>query len=335
MKGYLAQLLFLLSGIPVLFFSCRSIDEIAIDKISSMMASDSGTASFLQDDDPLLVADALPFILKMYEMLIAMNPEDADLRLAAGKGFVMYANAFIQTPAVMLSDDLWEQQEQMLQRARNMYLRGRDYILDGLVMKLDLQEDPLEMEPDIFLGEVEKEDASSLYWAAAGWLGAFSCNPLDMNLGSRIYLPVDYLYRALALDEAVENGGLHDLLITIWSSLPAGIIGKAFLAAPETGAFSAAYYEGNGISSGPEDRARFHLNEALVLSGGLNPSPYLSYATGFPVMQQDYETFESMLQKALAIDPDEDPDNRLTILVMQDKAAWYLEHREDFFLVDF
>ncbi len=326
----------LLCGSLLLFASCRSLDEIVVDKISLMMSSDDGAGAFVRDDDPQLVADALPFVLKMYEMLIEMNPDDPALKLAAGKSFIMYANAFIQTPAGMLPDEEWESQEIMLNRARKMYLRGRDYVSEGLALKLELSSDPLSEDPDDLLRQTGPELAPYLYWTGAAWLGAFSCNPFDMELGSGIYKPVSYLFYALQLDETLENGGVHDLLITVWSSIPGGIIDKAFLSTPHTaGAFSAVYYKEAGIGDSAEERALYHMERALALSEGNNPSPYVSYATGIPVMKQDYETFERMLQAALAIDPAGDPDNELVAVIMQDKARWYLDHREDFFLLDF
>ena len=327
---------FLLMVSLLIFSSCRSVDEIVVDKISKMMSSDEGSGAFVRDDDPQLVADALPFVLKMYEMLMEMNPDDAGLKLAAGKSFIMYANAFIQTPAGMLPDDEWENQEIMLSRARNMYLRGRDYVAAGLALELDLPSDPLQEDPEVILEQTDPELAPYLYWAGAAWLGAFSCNPFDMELGSGIYKPVAYLFFALKMDENLENGGIHDLLITVWSSIPGGIIDKAFLSTPDTaGAFSAVYYKTAGVGNSPEERALYHMERSVALSEGNNPSPYVSYATGIPVMKQDYETFESLLNKALAIDPSGDPDNELVTVIIQDKARWYLDHREDFFLMDF
>ena len=325
-----------LIGLVLTVSSCRSVDEMAIDKISEIMSSDSGSGAFTRDNDPQFVADALPFAMKMYEMLIEMNPDDADLRLAAGKTFIMYANAFLQTPAGMMGDEDWAEQEIMLYRARNMYLRGRDYVLSSMALNHDDFNDLLKSDPDALLERIGQDDASALYWAAAGWLGAFSCNPFDMELGSRIYLPVAFLFRGLELDETVERGGAHELFITIWSSIPRGIIEKALLTAPRTaGAFAGKYYTEAGVGNNIESRARFHLKRALELSDGLNPSPYVSFATGIPVQQQNYDEFEMLLNKALAIDPEDDPDNELVILITRQKASWYLEHREDYFLLDF
>ena len=43
---------------------------------------------FTSDDDPELVRDAFPFGLKTYELLIAEDPENPALYLAAAAGFV-------------------------------------------------------------------------------------------------------------------------------------------------------------------------------------------------------------------------------------------------------
>ena len=325
-----------LIGLALTISSCRSVDEMAINKISEILSSDSGAGVFTRDDDPQFVADALPFAMKMYEMLIEMNPDDVDLRLAAGKTFVMYANAFLQTPAGMMPDEDWEEQEILLYRARNMYLRGRDYVLSAMALNHENFQELLESDPDALMEQMTADDATALYWAAAGWLGAFSCNPFDMELASRIHLPVAFLFRGLELDETVERGGAHELLITIWSSIPRGIIEKSLLTAPGTvGVFEKVYYKEAGVGEDEESRARFHLKRALELSGEYNPSPYVTFAAGFPVKQQNYDEFESLLEKALAIEPEDDPENELIIHITRRKAAWYLEHREDYFLLDF
>lgn len=316
--------------------SCRSIEKMAVNKLSDMLSSDSGAGAFTRDDDPQLIADALPFTLKMYELLMDLNPEDSALKLAAGKAFVMYANGFIQTPASMLGDEEYLKQEKMLERSRKMYLRGRNYILQSLFLEIKDGEELLALDPDGFLKEVDKNQVTALYWASAGWLGAFSCNPFDMELAQTVHIPVAFLFRALDLDEEYGNGSIHDLMLTIWASLPPAIIENALLTAPETGgAFEEKYYKEFNISEDEEDRARFHFARSVALSDGKNPSTYISLASSFSVKNQDYSEFESLLTRALAVDPYEDPDTQLTVIIYQEKARWLLDHREDYFLIDF
>ena len=316
--------------------SCRSVEKLAVTKLSDMLSSDSGAGAFTRDDDPQLVADALPFTLKMYELLMDMNPGDSALRLAAGKAFIMYANGFIQTPSTMLSDDDFEIQQEMVDRAGKMYLRGMNYTLDSLFLDIKDGEVLLEHNLNGFLDKCGKKQVPSLYWAAAGSLGAFSCDPFDMEMGQNLFKPLAFLYRALELDEEYAEGSIHDLLMTLWSSLPRSIIDNAFIeTADSTGAFASRYYDKYNISKDAEGRSRFHFERAIALSDGKNPGTYVSMALSYPVMNQNYEEFESLLLKALEQDPYEDPDTQLMVIIYQKRAAWLLDHREDYFLMDF
>jgi predicted anti-sigma-YlaC factor YlaD len=44
--------------------------------------------------------------------------------------------------------------------------------------------------------------------------------------------------------------------------------------------------------------------------------------------------FESLLNRALAIHPDADPDTRLQNMVMQRRARWLLSRKAELFLLD-
>ena len=47
--------------------------------------------------------------------------------------------------------------------------------------------------------------------------------------------------------------------------------------------------------------------------------------------QQDRAQFKSLLQTALAINPDAEPNSRLVNLVLQRRARWLLAHTDDLF----
>jgi predicted anti-sigma-YlaC factor YlaD len=85
---------------------------------------------------------------------------------------------------------------------------------------------------------------------------------------------------------------------------------------------------------GSEEKARYHFEKAVEYSGGLSPSPYVALASTVSVANQDTDEFRQLLAKAIAINPDDNPDNRLQILLSQEKARWLLDHIEDFFLID-
>ena len=98
---------------------------------NALSSSTSGT-TFTGEDDPELVGDALPFALKLYESLLDEVKDNPQLYLATGSGFIMYANAYVQTPADMLPDTEVDKKSRMTARARKLYLRGRDYVLQGI-----------------------------------------------------------------------------------------------------------------------------------------------------------------------------------------------------------
>src|SRR5512139_2468375 len=71
-----------------------SIKKMAINTVGDALA-ESGS-SFASDDDPELVAAAVPFGLKTIESLIVQSPRHKGLLLAACSGFTQYAYAFVQ-----------------------------------------------------------------------------------------------------------------------------------------------------------------------------------------------------------------------------------------------
>ncbi len=298
--------------------SC-SINRWAVNKAADVLSSGSGGGAFVRDDDPELVGDALPFALKMYESLLESAPEHPRLLLTTGSAFIMYANAFLQTPAGMLPDSEYDRRQGMLERARSLYLRGRDYVLKGIQVRHRdfgryLAMDPMKSPAAVLaasapLKAMKKEDVPWLFWAGAGWMAAFSTNPFDMRLALSRDQAVGLLLRALELDESFQQGALHEFFVSYYGSLPAS-------------------------AGGSEEKARYHFTRAVMLSGGRSTGPYLALATSIDVATQNEKEYRELLDKALAIDPEQTPENRLVNVLNQRKARWLLEHIDDYFLGD-
>jgi predicted anti-sigma-YlaC factor YlaD len=77
---------------------------------------------------------------------------------------------------------------------------------------------------------------------------------------------------------------------------------------------------------------RRHFERALELSHGKRAGTYVSFAENACVPAQNQAEFQSLLEKALAVDPDADLDNRLANLVAQRRARWLLKHIDELFL---
>jgi len=285
-----------------------SINKMAMNAVSNALTAEGNTDVFTGDSDPQLVGDSLPFAIKMYESLLAANPNHRGLLRTTGSLFVMYANGFVQKPAEQMPRDMFTERQASMERAKKLYLRGLALLYRGLELKYPgfdgaYQQGKL---PDI-LKKMKKDDVSSLYWAAAGGLSAFSINPLDLNLGMRIPEFFSLAERAYALDPDFNAGALDDFLLLYYASLPE-------------------------FMGGDKARAEVHYRRALEKSGGLLASPHVSYAQAVSIPAQDYDTFKVCLDAALAIDPDADPSNRLVNIITQRKARNLLDTAELYFI---
>ena len=295
--------------IIILFgFNSCSIKKLALNKAADMLSSSGSSTVFTGDNDPELVGDALPFAIKFYESLLEAIPSHRGLQLTTGSLYIMYANAFLQTPADMLTDDEYKEQEFLLKRAKNLYLRGRDIILNAIDRKYPGFTEKLnEKKYDQALKPVKKKDVPFLYWAGAGWVGAFAIDPFDMKLGLTLPRAAAMMDRVLEMDENFRDGAIHDFYILYYGSLPE--------------------YMGGSLK-----KARYHFEKSIVYAKGKSTSPYMSLATTVTVKEQNSREFSKLLKEVLKFDPDSSPENRLSNILNQRKARWLLEHIEDFFI---
>lgn len=285
-----------------------SIKKLAMNQVANALTGSASSTVFTGDNDPELVGDALPFAIKMYESLMNANPRHRGLCLQTGSLYIMYANAFLQTPATMLPEAEYKKQEFTYRRAKNLYLRGRDIILTCLEDKYPGFRDALQKRNYArALERTTRRDAPLLYWAGAGWLGGFAIDPFDMDLGITLPAAAALMDRVYRLDPDYAAGAIHEFYILYYGSLPE--------------------YMGGDLK-----KARDHYEQALAISRGKSATPYLSLATSVTVKEQNLGEFKELLRKALAIDPEAVPENRLVNILNQRKAQWLLEHADDYFV---
>ena len=296
------KLLFVLLSCFVLISSC-SINKIAINSISDALGGSGSSDVFTSDSDPVLVGEALPFAIKMYETLLAQNPKHDGLILTTGSLFVMYANAFVQSPAEMLPSYEYEKREAALLRSKLLYLRGIDILYNGLDLKYpgfrNASATNGTLQP--ILAKTKKEDTELLYWTVAGGLSAFSIDILDFELSSRIPDWTAMIHRAYELDPNFGGAALDEFFIIFYSSLPEAMGGNPELAGT-------------------------HYRKAIEKTNGNSVGAHVSYAQSVCIPAEDYETFSDCLEKAVAIDVDLDISNRLVNVINQQKAHWLLDN---------
>ncbi len=292
-----------------LCISC-SLNKTAMRMVADTLSSSTSGTTFTGEDDPELVGDALPFALKLYESLLEEVKDNPNLWLATGSGFIMYANAYVQMPADMLPDTEVETKSRMTARARRLYLRGRDYVLQGI--EVTYPGFSASLDNDTYrarLGAMKPEDVPFLYWAGAGWMAAYAADPFDVNIGIGVKKAAAMMETALRLNESYNDGAIHDFFILYYGSLPQSM-------------------------GGSEEKARYHFKKAVELSKGHSASPYVALASTVSVSNQNVNEFTELLNKALAVDVSKKTGNRLANIITQRKAKWLLDHRDDRFLSD-
>lgn len=282
-----------------------SVKRIAVNTLGDAMAGSGST--FASDNDPELVRDAAPFSLKLMEALLTESPDHEGLLLAAAGGFAQYSYAFVQQDAERIEDDDFERALELGERARRLYLRARDHALRGLELEHPGFTSALRAEGAATVAKLRREDVPFLYWAAASWGAAISMAKHDPDMIVEQPLVELLIDRALELDEAFGEGAIHTLFI----------------------AYEMAR---QGAAGDPAERARHHFERAMELSGGQQAAPLVGFAESVMLLKQDRTQFVSLLRRALAIDPDADPESRLMNLIMQRRARWLLTRVDDLIL---
>ena len=281
-----------------------SIKGLAVNSLGDALAE--GGSSYARDDDPELVFAAAPFALKTIESLLEEAPRHEGLLLAAASGFVQFAFGDVQQRADFLEGTDLARATEMRARAKKLYLRGRDYGFRGLEVDFPRLRQDLARDPERALAPLTRDHVPLLYWTGLGWFAAINLDKTDSELSADQFQAEALMRRALALQESWDNGSIHDFLIS---------------------------WEGRGESVGGSfDRAREHLERALALGRNNRASALVNYAETVSVARQDRPEFETLLRRALEVDPDAVADMRLANVIYQRRARWLLERADELFV---
>jgi predicted anti-sigma-YlaC factor YlaD len=259
------------------------------------------------ENDPALVAEALPFGLKLIDSLLAEQPDHRGLLLAAARGYLLYGYAFVGVPAEQARFDDVERARSLRQRARNLYLRAHGYARRALALDYPGIDAALLADPEHALVEVDTpvRDVPALYWTAASLGLAISSSRNEPALLARVPEVEALLQRAFVLDDAWSAGALHEFAIS--------------LAGAGTAAADTAVLEQ-------------HYERAQELAEGRNAGLHVTFAEVVAVPEQDRDRFVELLERALAVDVDAYPEQRLLNVLAQQRARWLLDNIDEFFL---
>jgi len=283
---------------------CGAVKSSAIRMVADQLSA--GSSGFSSDNDPELIREALPFGLKTLESLAAELPKHRPLLRSLASGFTSYAVAFVLPEVRPLEAvDLDRAREQRV-RARKLCLRGRDYGLRALEVAYPAIRRGLAADPARAVAAMKAADVPDLYWTAAGWGMAISTGKDQMDLVADVPVVEALIARAHALDEAWDDGSIHEFLIA---------------------------FESRGESMGGSlDRARRHFTRAMELAKGRRISPLVSLAENVCIQTQNRKEFDTLIDQAIAFDVEQFPEIRLLNLLAQRKARQLKAMADDLFL---
>jgi predicted anti-sigma-YlaC factor YlaD len=303
--GSRGVLLWISIWISILALPGCSIQKFAVDRLGKALAE--GSSVYATDDDPDLVGAALPFGLKTMEALLVQSPHNKGLLLAAASGFTQYAYAFVQTEADFIEDSDITRAIYLRERAERLYRRALGYGIRGLEEVQPGFSELLKSDPSKALAPFCKKDVALLYWTAVAWGAAISLDKTNSALSADLPGVEAMIGRALELDAAFDEGVLYDFMI--------------------------AYEGGRPTAGGGSiDRAREALERAVQLSRDRRAAPLVSFAETVDISTQNRVEFKQLLDRALAIDIESAPDQRLANIIAQRRARWLLSRMDRIFL---
>jgi predicted anti-sigma-YlaC factor YlaD len=279
-----------------------SVKKYAIRKMGDSLAGSGST--FSSDDDPELIRSAAPFSMKLLETLLAEDPKNKNLLLAATKGFTQYSYAFVQEDAEETEDKVAAQT--LRNRATKLYLRAKAYGMRGLEVKHPGFAEKLHANPKEAVQVLTKAEVPLIYWTGVSWVAALAVSR-DMFMLPQTPQFEALMARALELDDTYDKGAIHSFYIL---------------------------YEMNRITGAKSDKAaeaKMHFDRAMQLGGGHQAGPLVAYADTVCVAQGNKTEFVALLDQALKIDVSAEPDYRLVNLVAKRRARWLIHNTDKLF----
>jgi len=282
--------------VSISFASCAVIG--AASKIQPVLAG---------EEDPELVADALPTFIIVSEALQEADPKDQGKAVTLASLYVMFANAFVQGSASALPDERFEERKAAFDRAGALYRRAFRLLSEPLERRSPgVVEAAVAGKAD--LSKFRKSDVPLLYWSAVSILAGFGINPLDFKCAHYLGAAPLLLARAAELDPGWNSGAIYGIYVAYYAGMPD--------------------YLGGSLA-----KAEDCYKKALAYSKGGSASLFVTYASSVCVPKEDYAGFKAALDRALAFDPSAAPDNRLETVLAQRNARRLLAESDKYFII--
>lgn len=263
-------------------------------------AADSLSQSAVEEEDMGLAREASAFYLKMSEALLRSLPGHLGLAQSVSSGLTQYAYAFLLTEADRVESRNLKQAQALRERAARMFERSKNHGLQALTMNYpDLSKSLASSAGGKPLG-LSPQAVGLAYWTAAAWGGQISLSTSSPDVVADLPLAVALAQQAWQANPGYGEGSLASLMGTLELARPGGSRGRALQ----------------------------YFDQAIEVSQGQAPGPWLAKGEGWAVDQQDRPAFEALLNKAISVAADK---RDLSSQIMRERAQWLLTQADSIF----
>jgi hypothetical protein len=277
--------------LPLLLTSC-SIQRLTLHATRPLIQN--SLDALFEESDLVLAKTAIEADLKLLDGFIKTDPTNPQFLFFAVQGYTSYALGFVE--------------DENPERARRLYLRGRDYGLRLLTQKKFWQSahrGPLEPFQHA-LTHFKKEDVPALFWTANAWGSWINLSLTNPDALADLPKVQAIMERVLELEPAYFFGGAHLFLGTIYIVRPP-------------------------ILGGDPEKSSYHFNATLKYSSGKFLLPYVYYARYFAVQTLNEALFDSLCQQVSATSIDILPEQRLPNAIAKEKMEKLRQKKADLF----
>jgi len=282
----------------------KQLEQNFIDSLADKFSANQSDV-IRGEEDPELLGDSLPFMLKMLEIMAENSPKNVNIKTSLAQGFTAYASLWLENEALIIEDDDYEYSEHLKYRAKQLYYRAWRYGFQGLELRYPGIRDQIDSQ--LFrLEQLKAVDVPLMTWTGLALVSWIKHSSDNMDAVSQLPIALSLINRAFELNPKYGDGVLYEFFI---------------------------YYYNEQVNN--DDKMKLlvdYRNEIIDDSDNNKCTPYLTWASAISIQTQNKPEFKDMIEKGLKIDVNQRPEYRLSNKICQKMSKWYLTKIDDFFL---
>jgi tetratricopeptide (TPR) repeat protein len=276
----------------ILTLSSCSLQKLAISQMEPIF--DNSAEALFEESDYELAGQALPGSLKLIEGLIKSDPENERLLLLAAQGYAGYALGYLE--------------DQSPQRAKNIYLKARDFALrllrkDPAFIKAE-KEGLAAMQK--LAGNYGIDKVPALFWAGFSWAGYINLSLTEPSAIADLSTVQVFMERVEQLQPEYFYGGVYLFFGSVWGMKPR-------------------------MLGGDPEKAKAYFEKNIALNHGNFLLAYIYAARYYAAKALDEEAFDSYMQAVGDTPVDVIPKAALMNAVAKEKAKFLKNMKEELF----